>query len=160
MVMLTSTLSWCTTGTVEFESNRRNGVFLGCFRNIYNKTTALVMYYRYHGTPCVAAHSVVRALYAAYDGPLYQVVRTTDKQTMNVSTLAAGGFANGDAQSAFCNEGEGEGEEGSGTADSNGRWAPGPCCSDSNPGTCPNHCDKKAPGACPKDPGCVGCAVS
>lgn len=134
--------------------------FLDASKYSYYKTTALVMTIRYHGTPCVAAHSVVRALYAAYDGPLYQVVRTTDKQTMNVSTLAAGGFANGDAQSAFCNEGEGQGEEGSGTADSNGRWAPGPCCSDSNPGTCPNHCDKKAPGACPKDPGCVGCAVS
>ena len=25
------------------------------------------------GTPCVAAHSTVRALYAAYNGPLYQV---------------------------------------------------------------------------------------
>ena len=25
------------------------------------------------GTPCVAAHSTTRALYAAYDGPLYQV---------------------------------------------------------------------------------------
>ena len=30
------------------------------------------------GTACVAAHSLVRALYAAYDGPLYQVVRTAD----------------------------------------------------------------------------------
>ena len=27
------------------------------------------------GTPCVAAHSTVRALYAKYDGPLYQVRR-------------------------------------------------------------------------------------
>ena len=25
------------------------------------------------GNPCVAAHSTVRALYAAYDGPLYKV---------------------------------------------------------------------------------------
>ncbi len=25
------------------------------------------------GTPCVAAHSVIRALYGAYTGPLYQV---------------------------------------------------------------------------------------
>ena len=25
------------------------------------------------GNPCVAAHSTVRALYAAYDGPLYNV---------------------------------------------------------------------------------------
>ena len=27
-------------------------------------------------TPCVAAHSTVRALYAAYDGPLYNVTRS------------------------------------------------------------------------------------
>jgi hypothetical protein len=27
------------------------------------------------GTPCVAAHSVVRAMYAAYGGPLYSVRR-------------------------------------------------------------------------------------
>ena len=33
-----------------------------------------------HGTPCVAAHSVVRSLYVGYDGPLYQIVRTTDGQ--------------------------------------------------------------------------------
>ena len=30
------------------------------------------------GTPCVAAHSTVRALYATYNGPLYQVRRTPD----------------------------------------------------------------------------------
>ena len=30
------------------------------------------------GTPCVAAHSTVRALYAKYDGPLYQVQRTPE----------------------------------------------------------------------------------
>src|SRR2546429_3190565 len=27
------------------------------------------------GDPCVAAHSTTRALYATYDGPLYQVLR-------------------------------------------------------------------------------------
>ena len=27
------------------------------------------------GNPCVAAHSTVRALYAKYDGPLYNVTR-------------------------------------------------------------------------------------
>ena len=30
------------------------------------------------GNPCVAAHSTTRALYAAYDGPLYQVTRSSD----------------------------------------------------------------------------------
>src|SRR5580704_10793364 len=32
-------------------------------------------------TPCVAAHSTTRALYAAYDGPLYQVKRSSDGAT-------------------------------------------------------------------------------
>ncbi len=33
------------------------------------------------GTPCVAAHSTVRALFAAYNGPLYQVTRASDGAT-------------------------------------------------------------------------------
>ncbi len=36
------------------------------------------------GTPCVAAHSTTRALYAAYDGPLYQVSRASDNTTTNI----------------------------------------------------------------------------
>jgi hypothetical protein len=36
------------------------------------------------GTPCVAAHSVVRAMFAAYDGPLYSVRRlSADLQPEN-----------------------------------------------------------------------------
>ncbi|MEW1838902.1 arabinofuranosidase catalytic domain-containing protein, partial [Nonomuraea angiospora] len=30
------------------------------------------------GTPCVAAHSTTRALYASYNGSLYQVRRSSD----------------------------------------------------------------------------------
>ena len=33
------------------------------------------------GAPCVAAHSTTRALYAAYNGPLYQVLRQSDGKT-------------------------------------------------------------------------------
>src|SRR6185437_8002826 len=54
------------------------------------------------GTPCVAAHSTVRALYAAYNGPLYQVKRAADGGTANIGTLAAGGYANAAAQNSFC----------------------------------------------------------
>ena len=36
------------------------------------------------GTPCVAAHSTTRALYGAYDGPLYQVRRSSDNTTTNI----------------------------------------------------------------------------
>src|SRR5438445_406857 len=49
--------------------------------------------YQSAGTPCVAAHSTVRALYAAYKGALYQVRRASDSSTKDVPVLAAGGFA-------------------------------------------------------------------
>ena len=54
------------------------------------------------GTPCVAAHSTTRALYAAYDGPLYQVRRSSDNTTTNISPLTAGGVANAATQNSFC----------------------------------------------------------
>ena len=54
------------------------------------------------GTPCVAAHSVTRALYQAYGGALYQVRRTTDNATLDIAPLTPGGFANAPAQDSFC----------------------------------------------------------
>src|SRR6204780_3754745 len=54
------------------------------------------------GTPCVAAYSTVRALYAAYDGPLYQVKRASDGTTANVGLLSAGGYGNATEQGVFC----------------------------------------------------------
>ena len=54
------------------------------------------------GNPCVAAHSTTRALYAAYDGPLYNVTRASDGKSADVGVLAAGGFANVTAHDAFC----------------------------------------------------------
>ena len=54
------------------------------------------------GTPCVAAHSTVRALYGAYDGNLYQVRRSSDSTTRTITTLATGGYANAAAQDSFC----------------------------------------------------------
>jgi hypothetical protein len=52
-------------------------------------------------TPCVAAHSTVRALYGAYTGSLYQVKRA-DKTTKDIGVLAPGGFADAAAQDTFC----------------------------------------------------------
>ena len=52
-------------------------------------------------TPCVAAHSTVRSLYARYNGPLYQVKRASDNATENIGLLPDG-FANAAAQDAFC----------------------------------------------------------
>ena len=54
------------------------------------------------GTPCVAAHSTTRALYAAYNGSLYQVERASDDTFANIGVVAAGGVANAAAQNSFC----------------------------------------------------------
>src|ERR1700691_1890820 len=54
------------------------------------------------GTPCVAAHSTTRALYAAYDGPLYQVRRASDSSTTDIDPLSAGGPADAATQNSFC----------------------------------------------------------
>ncbi len=62
------------------------------------------------GDPCVAAHSTTRALYAAYNGPLYQVLRQSDGKTLNIGIVQpvaspapdAGGYADAAAQDAFC----------------------------------------------------------
>ncbi|HTI24899.1 MAG TPA: arabinofuranosidase catalytic domain-containing protein [Kutzneria sp.] len=54
------------------------------------------------GTPCVAAHSTTRALYAAYNGPLYQVRRNSDSRTASIGVLTRGGYADAAAQDAFC----------------------------------------------------------
>ena len=53
------------------------------------------------GVPCVAAYSTVRALFAAYNGPLYHVIRMSDRKTMSINSLSAGGPANAAAQDTF-----------------------------------------------------------
>ncbi len=63
--------------------------------------------YEKGGTPCVTAHSTTRALYKAYNGPLYQVKRESDGKTLNINVVPAtandaGGYANAAAQDAFC----------------------------------------------------------
>lgn len=66
--------------------------------------------YTASGTPCVTAHSTVRALRAAYTGPLYQVKRQSDGRTLDIGIVAprdlpvpdAGGYANAAAQDRFC----------------------------------------------------------
>ena len=53
------------------------------------------------GTPCVAAHSTVRALYGSYRGNLYQVRRSSDNTTRNIGALT-GGVADAASQDSFC----------------------------------------------------------
>eukprot|EP00927_Polykrikos_kofoidii_P060693 TRINITY_DN55619_c0_g1_i1.p1 TRINITY_DN55619_c0_g1~~TRINITY_DN55619_c0_g1_i1.p1 ORF type:complete len:351 (-),score=47.47 TRINITY_DN55619_c0_g1_i1:136-1188(-) len=54
------------------------------------------------GTPCVGAHSTVRALYGAYNGFLYEVLRSSDGATRGVGVVDVGGYADSAAQDAFC----------------------------------------------------------
>jgi Alpha-L-arabinofuranosidase B, catalytic/Alpha-L-arabinofuranosidase B (ABFB) domain/Concanavalin A-like lectin/glucanases superfamily/Lamin Tail Domain/NPCBM-associated, NEW3 domain of alpha-galactosidase len=62
------------------------------------------------GTPCAAAHSTTRALYASYNGPLYQVRRLSDNAVKNIGVVQpvalpfpdGGGYADAAAQDAFC----------------------------------------------------------
>ena len=54
------------------------------------------------GTPCVAAYSTTRALYAGYDGPLYQVRRSSDGTSRDIGLTAPGGYADAGAQDRFC----------------------------------------------------------
>lgn len=54
------------------------------------------------GTPCVAAHSTVRALYETYSGNLYQVRRSSDNATRNIGLRTVGGTADASAQDSFC----------------------------------------------------------
>ena len=62
------------------------------------------------GDPCVAAHSTTRALYASYNGPLYQVLRQSDGKKLDIGVVQpkaspvpdAGGYADAAAQDAFC----------------------------------------------------------
>lgn len=62
------------------------------------------------GAPCVAAHSTTRALYAGYNGPLYQLVRQSDGKTLDIGVVTSGqapagdtgGYADAAAQDMFC----------------------------------------------------------
>ena len=59
------------------------------------------------GSPCVAAHSTTRAMYASYNGPLYQVMRQSDGKTLDIGVVQpsasdGGGYADAAAQDNFC----------------------------------------------------------
>jgi hypothetical protein len=62
------------------------------------------------GDACVAAHSTTRALYASYNGPLYQVMRQSDGKKLDIGVVQpvaspvpdAGGYADAPAQDSFC----------------------------------------------------------
>jgi hypothetical protein len=57
--------------------------------------------YQSANTPCVAAHSTVRALYSSFNGKLYQV-RRADKALQDIGVLSPGGIADASVQETFC----------------------------------------------------------
>jgi hypothetical protein len=58
--------------------------------------------YKDGGTPCVAAHSVVRALYSSYNGPLYQVrLKSDTTKKKDIYPMKAGGYANAAVVDSF-----------------------------------------------------------
>jgi len=60
--------------------------------------------YAAEGGPCVAAHSTIRALYATYAGPLYQV-KNAQGETHDIAALGPGAFADSATQDGFCADG-------------------------------------------------------
>ena len=60
------------------------------------------------GTPCVAAHSMTRALYATYAGPLYSLKKgssTTDIKVVSAGGVVdTGGGVGGNLNVEFCQQ--------------------------------------------------------
>jgi hypothetical protein len=78
------------------------GVMLAMAGPASAQTTRPCDIYAAAGTPCVAAHSTTRALYATYNGPLYQVRRQSDDAVKDIGVVASAGYADSAAQDAFC----------------------------------------------------------
>ena len=58
--------------------------------------------YNHYDSPCGDAYSTTRALYSSYNGPLYQVQRSSDGATDNIYPLSPGGAVDGASQVSFC----------------------------------------------------------
>ena len=61
--------------------------------------------YKEAQTPCVAAHSTVRALWDSYAGALYQLKRNSDGKTIDIHPLLSGGVADAASHNNFCQTG-------------------------------------------------------
>jgi len=86
---------------MKLAAQARNG------RNVLARPQGPCDVYAAAKTRCVAAHSSTRALYASYNGPLYQVMRQSDGKVLDVGVVQptatdAGGYADAAAQDAFC----------------------------------------------------------
>jgi hypothetical protein len=95
-----------TSGLVNWKLLSRTAfiaVLVTCFAHTGSAQSRSCDIFQSASTPCVAAFSTVRVLFAAYSGPLYQVTRASDNTTTNIGPLGDGsGYANAAAQDAFC----------------------------------------------------------
>lgn len=95
-----------TNGTLcspsSFSSDPNPGVPESCFYLVPSGVTSTCDIYASGGTPCVAAHSTVRALFGSYSGRLYQVQRASDGSTTDISTMPSSVYANAATQNSFC----------------------------------------------------------
>ena len=102
------------------------------------------------GTPCQAAYSTTRAMFAGYGGPLYQIKRASDGATLNLGLQSTGGLVNVAPQASFCSgtsctitELYDQSPNGNNMPISQGTACPG--CSHGNAGPGPNGADIAAP---------------
>ena len=81
------------------------GIFVACTLNaVYASTVDNLPcdIFKAGGTPCVAAHSMVRALYKSFNSSLYSVRRQKDNKSLDIGVKTVGGFADSNAQDLFC----------------------------------------------------------
>jgi hypothetical protein len=90
------------SGDSTYNSGQSNSVTITASASAAPSSPSTCDIYSSGGTPCVAAHSTVRALFGNYSGKLYQVKRASDGTTTDIGTLATGGYANAAAQDSFC----------------------------------------------------------
>ena len=104
LLVLAVTLT-CNGAQVAISQQARTGYDVSA-----NRAEGPCDVYAAAGNACVAAYSTTRAMYAAYDGPLYQVLRQSDGKTLDIGVVHSvgtpipvpGGYADADAQDVFC----------------------------------------------------------
>ncbi|MBU3822222.1 lamin tail domain-containing protein [Flavobacteriaceae bacterium XHP0103] len=82
-------------------------IFLSSCKNTLARPEGPGDIYAVAGFTPTAAHSTTRALFANYDGPLYQLTRESDGETLDIGVVQPsagdpGGYADAAAQDAFC----------------------------------------------------------
>jgi glycerophosphoryl diester phosphodiesterase len=99
----THTYTATYSGDSTYSASSSNSVTVNVNANSTGgATTSTCDIYASGGTPCVAAHSTVRALFGTYSGRLYQVQRASDGQTKDISTANGSTYADASSQDSFC----------------------------------------------------------